>query len=95
MGAFGVCGQAGGSCPLTYAQPVRLLLRPAPQASSSRVPQSGHHLPGPGTCPRCLLHSALPGIRHPEKAEEAVVHGVGGFLGGHPPGLDLVFGGAA
>src|SRR5262249_810677 len=48
---------------------------------------------GANTWPsRC---SALRGVGRAEQAQEAVVHGVGGFLGGHPAGLDLFFGGAA
>lgn len=39
--------------------------------------------------------SPQPGIVHAEEAEEALVHGVGGFVDGHLPGFDLIFGGAA
>src|SRR5215468_11609606 len=73
-----------------------------PQAPLDRGGRSRH----PG-CPRVVWTvttgantwpfrcSALRGVGRAEQAQEAVVHGVGGFLGGHPAGLDLFFGGAA
>jgi hypothetical protein len=57
--------------------------------------------PAPPLCQRPSFRATLVplssrrGLLQAEEAQEAVMHGGGGVLDGHPPGFDLVFGSAA